>query len=1273
MSFLLNDPLFARRETTESRTVDGRTADVVTRLVIEAAMPIVLTQDLAKKDLPWHQFVPPSADLEVYADTVTVSGRLGMPGRAVSIFSRVLRVEQGRDGEAPAIVVDGPDLPEKVAHPVGLLLGEATDEVPSKVKVAVGNKGSGGWNNSAFVRDRGDGGRGQSGSDDPDRMNGAHGRDGKKGNAAGLVRIVCDRNELAAPGLKLRISAVGGRGGDGQNGQPAAQGGPGGDGFNGEKGAFGGVFVPTDGGPGGRGGNGGNGGTGGPGGDGGSIVVRCLQQKLEADPVFGGGPGGKPGEGGARGEGGTGGKGGHGARDRWLRVPSAHDGGRGEPGTPGNRGGEAPASKGGSSDIKDGPVDLNQLAEYASVTQLHMMVDRMRAVYLVTEPPVYHLKQMLVTVVEELPRTGRNLVILALVSTGLHVRVFDAAGRVVVDKPQLALPAGALMDQVRDLFEFDIGRVLVAGKWLTADACSALSAADRRETLCLRLSDWCKQKADYFRTLSDPDLGSCGAMVVFLRDAHIRDQAGLLTYTVDNQRNTLITENSRLHRSDLQGLRNGQNVRLGLGWARLPALRRALLERAGDEEQSIISAVFALTGYTDTWAGIGATLKWVGDLLDHVATTHVQFPLAATLRDTIWTLQNRHRGGLDYFGNVPSFVPVLSLREYEVALTQSLNVLSTIHKARAEYLAKTNELSTRRDKLKGVVATVEAHITFLDQQRKPIADKIEKMNATIGQQTDAITSRQPALLAQLKGFEAQVRDAFGLSPLTFFNCLSQLSFMSPHSPANPQTFVERFGGPASAVAMGVSQGGTMIVEGMKNVLSDTGDLVNKDYLFGAIDVVRKGLSLRGELQKRGELFDKGKSARVVVELDRFRELVAQFGKSLSGAGKLREDVESFIAQVTTRNQNMDIYNLDVRYLAELQAEQQRLALQKVEAQGKIATNIDPGLPAMTTFVSQLYERATESCVRQLYLASRALSFWALQPYGRFFDLLGRSPGAVTYEQLKVAASGFRDTVLDALKEDRRPPSFFPADETDESTLGVVVTLTPQTHESFFAELRSRNRAEFSMEPATLRSSAVPSAFDPTVAAWCSRERPDLDPSGPHPFCGMANVRLTKVRVWLLGDGSTTANHRVLLVHLGSEEFRTRENEPFPARTEPADEADVDLRRSAFVEHSSRDIPFTYDPTGMKLDTSGPKPVFTPGRLKGHTQGTVDGDLDFPGDRSLDKLVGSSYAPYGPFGRWRLVVRENENPTLNLDQVNRILIDFHGFFHSFIRSGGDELT
>ena len=108
--------------------------------------------------------------------------------------------------------------------------------------------------------------------------------------------------------------------------------------------------------------------------------------------------------------------------------------------------------------------------------------------------------------------------------------------------------------------------------------------------------------------------------------------------------------------------------------------------------------------------------------------------------------------------------------------------------------------------------------------------------------------------------------------------------------------------------MGVSQAGTMITEGVKNVLSDTGELVNKDYVLGEIDVVRKGLNLRTELKRRGGLFDKGTSGRLLVELDRFRELVNQFHTTLSEAGGLRDRLDQYIALMTSRNQNIDAYN-----------------------------------------------------------------------------------------------------------------------------------------------------------------------------------------------------------------------------------------------------------------------------------------------------------------------------------------------------------------------------
>ena len=57
-------------------------------------------------------------------------------------------------------------------------------------------------------------------------------------------------------------------------------------------------------------------------------------------------------------------------------------------------------------------------------------------------------------------------------------------------------------------------------------------------------------------------------MAVFLRDTGIRDQAGLRTYTDNDQRNTLITENGRTGRQDLQALRNAPNVRTRSGLVR---------------------------------------------------------------------------------------------------------------------------------------------------------------------------------------------------------------------------------------------------------------------------------------------------------------------------------------------------------------------------------------------------------------------------------------------------------------------------------------------------------------------------------------------------------------------------------------------------------------------------------------------------------------------------------------------------------------------------------
>lgn len=92
--------------------------------------------------------------------------------------------------------------------------------------------------------------------------------------------------------------------------------------------------------------------------------------------------------------------------------------------------------------------------------------------------------------------------------------------------------------------------VLTAGGWRTHDAVKTMSPAQVREALAAAMADNSSQTQHYFLDFPDSvpknglntkDLPGKAAIVVFLRDAKIRDVAWLKANTDDNHRNTLIS------------------------------------------------------------------------------------------------------------------------------------------------------------------------------------------------------------------------------------------------------------------------------------------------------------------------------------------------------------------------------------------------------------------------------------------------------------------------------------------------------------------------------------------------------------------------------------------------------------------------------------------------------------------------------------------------------------------------------------------------------------
>ena len=225
----------------------------------------------------------------------------------------------------------------------------------------------------------------------------------------------------------------------------------------------------------------------------------------------------------------------------------------------------------------------------------------------------------------------------------------------------------------------------------------------------------------------------------------------------------------------------------------------------------------------------------------------------------------------------------------------------------------------------------------------------------------------------------------------------------------------------------------------------------------------------------------------------------------------------------------------------------------------------------------------------------------------------------------------------------------------------MVVLTKQTHRAFFSDLRTFREAEFQLEPAIKSSVAPKLDFAPTKAAWCGADRPDFGAKMLNPFAGMADVRLTKVRAWLVGP-ENELDHKVIITHLGEEQFRGPDDKPYPKRREPAEERDQDKRKPQYILHEPVSIPFNYNGEGLSYDEETRD--FTPGRLFGGVAGAQDGDLGFPNSGISDLPAAGKYAPIGPFGRWRLEIPKNLNRDLKLADLYAVVFDFHGFHQSF---------
>jgi hypothetical protein len=640
-------------------------------------------------------------------------------------------------------------------------------------------------------------------------------------------------------------------------------------------------------------------------------------------------------------------------------------------------------------------------------------------------------------------------------------------------------------------------------------------------------------------------------------------------------------------------------------------------------------------------ADMTARLKWVESLLKAIPSSSTDFSLATAVLPGLLKVKLNTSAGLNYFGFGLYDVPSVSVSMYRGYLD---NALPSLKELEAEYKAYFKALREQKDALTSF-DNVREHAgqqkEALDKYQSKLKSKIKNELKDIKRLNRKRRSERENLQPLLQAFTDKVQsDKFTLSPEKLFNCLSQLSFVQE-------------GHEIGGALMVSSQAGDFLHTALTNVVTDSGELVNTSYILQNLKAFNS-TDLKDDFATNADGFiDDRPSYQTIANYDKMKKFFGEFVDSVPAAREVTLSIQDHLETIADRNWHIDQYNALLRELAEIAGEQKRLEIEIQIASDQV-TRKTPGIAAMTNFVFGLYETVKTDCLEALHLLYRAQCFWLLQPLSEFHDVIGYSPEAITYNQLNKANEKLEFQLVSDLNKCPKIPSPFQ---------GILVVLTPETHPEVFSRLKNLLETSFHLAPAMKHTGAPATILTPTLAAYTGDAPPDENVANP--FFDQANVRLTRVRAWMVGMITSNKIHVVHIEHSGREVLWRDDDLPYPRHAlrdsidDELDSAPLKRQDIPMIVHAPIQKSFIYGSKGLKLDLA--TEVFERGDLQ--AGGAKDGDLGYAVDAALGLPGQSGFAAIGPFTTWQIKV-PNTNAGLDLSNLSAIVMEFDGFSVGF---------
>ncbi len=542
------------------------------------------------------------------------------------------------------------------------------------------------------------------------------------------------------------------------------------------------------------------------------------------------------------------------------------------------------------------------------------------------------------------------------------------------------------------------------------------------------------------------------------------------------------------------------------------------------------------------------------------------------------------RHGRSCFGYEADHVPLASFTYYENLLDKTLPNFKELEASYKDYFTALKENQASTSQIKAARSRYHETINTAGQQLKSLTAQSAATGRVISGYQVILPPLKKQLLEKIGKFEEAIRKYFEFDLFIMVDIVSSIA-----------------SGSASEVDVLSELGDFLYDDTSGKIADDSGLEVDKKKLVKQVKAVQGNLE---SLKEGYQCLDNGTlqaddpgAGKLLAQADKLKECFSAFYEKFPHElDDLKKGFERYINKVVARNNQIITYNATVALMRKNRQKivGARARIEKLNDQE--LENLKPNLPDMVSFMSALYYSARFQVMATLDLMGRAFRLWALSnknPLTQAYE--GKTPREISHTVLLAARNAVLSSARSAVENFGTNHSRFPVHADQQ---GIIHQL-PKSQVDLFKETKQLM------------------VHLPVATNTTGRDESE--------FSGMANVRVSKVRVWLDGVKTDNDELRLEITHTGEEHIADKMGEVFRFVHEPVKKM-LSYTISSKVPNEEADF-------------------------------CVEQQTSF-GDLAL-------YAALSPFTTWHIEVKEHQNKNLDLSGVTDIQLEFHGTNYAFV--------